>query len=46
MTDSGPLDNMLAQMEQARDIPTLRTAAYTIALERSADAHEYRGLFP
>ena len=28
------------------DIPDLRTAAYTIALERTASAHEYRGLFP
>ncbi|WP_096391123.1 Glu/Leu/Phe/Val family dehydrogenase [Halopenitus persicus] len=28
------------------DVPDLRTAAYTIALERIARAHEYRGLFP
>lgn len=27
-------------------IPDLRTAAYTLALERTARAHEYRGLFP
>ncbi|MCG1002714.1 MULTISPECIES: Glu/Leu/Phe/Val dehydrogenase [Halobacterium] len=38
-------DEMLAAYEQ-KDIPDLRTAAYTIALERTADAHEYRGLFP
>ena len=43
LTDA--FDEMLGAYE-ARDIPTLRTAAYTIALERSADAHEYRGLFP
>ncbi|SNR23985.1 Glu/Leu/Phe/Val family dehydrogenase [Halorubrum vacuolatum] len=29
-----------------RDIPDLRTAAYSLALERTASAHEYRGLFP
>ncbi|MFC6752605.1 Glu/Leu/Phe/Val family dehydrogenase [Halorubrum tibetense] len=28
------------------DVPDLRTAAYTLALERTASAHEYRGLFP
>ncbi len=38
-------DEMLAAYE-GKDIPDLRTAAYTIALERTADAHEYRGLFP
>ncbi|MCD2199225.1 Glu/Leu/Phe/Val dehydrogenase [Halobacterium sp. KA-4] len=38
-------DEMLAAYEQ-KDIPDLRTAAYTLALERTADAHEYRGLFP
>ena len=38
-------DEMLAAYEQ-KSIPDLRTAAYTIALERTADAHEYRGLFP
>jgi glutamate dehydrogenase (NAD(P)+) len=27
-------------------LPDLRTAAYTLALERTASAHEYRGLFP
>ena len=27
-------------------VPDLRTAAYTLALERTASAHEYRGLFP
>jgi len=27
-------------------IPDLRTAAYSIALDRSAEAHELRGLFP
>jgi glutamate dehydrogenase (NAD(P)+) len=43
LTDA--FDEMLAAYE-ARGIPTLRTAAYTIALERTADAHEYRGLFP
>ncbi|MFB6268899.1 MAG: Glu/Leu/Phe/Val dehydrogenase [Halobacterium sp.] len=42
---TGAFDEMLAAYEQ-KDIPTLRTAAYTIALERTADAHEYRGLFP
>jgi glutamate dehydrogenase (NAD(P)+) len=36
---------MLAAYEN-KGIPDLRTAAYTIALERTADAHEYRGLFP
>jgi len=30
----------------AKDLPDLRTAAYTLALERTASAHEYRGLFP
>ena len=30
----------------ARELPDLRTAAYTLALERTAKAHEYRGLFP
>ncbi|MES3160712.1 MAG: Glu/Leu/Phe/Val dehydrogenase [Halorubrum sp.] len=30
----------------AGETPDLRTAAYTIALERTASAHEYRGLFP
>ena len=30
----------------AKDLPDLRTAAYTLALERTAKAHEYRGLFP
>jgi len=29
-----------------KDIPDLRTAAYTISLERVASAHELRGLFP
>ena len=29
-----------------KDLPDLRTAAYTLALERTAKAHEYRGLFP
>jgi glutamate dehydrogenase/leucine dehydrogenase len=29
-----------------KDLPDLRTAAYTLALERTASAHEYRGLFP
>ena len=43
LTDA--FDELLGAYE-ARNIPTLRTAAYTIALERSADAHEYRGLFP
>jgi glutamate dehydrogenase (NAD(P)+) len=38
-------DETLAAYEE-KDIPTLRTAAYTIALERTASAHEYRGLFP
>jgi glutamate dehydrogenase (NAD(P)+) len=28
------------------EAPDLRTAAYTLALERTASAHEYRGLFP
>ncbi|WP_281193685.1 Glu/Leu/Phe/Val dehydrogenase [Halorubrum sp. F4] len=28
------------------EVPDLRTAAYTLALERTASAHEYRGLFP
>ncbi len=28
------------------ETPDLRTAAYTLALERTAGAHEYRGLFP
>jgi glutamate dehydrogenase (NAD(P)+) len=38
-------DEMLAAYEQ-QDIPDLRTAAYTIALQRTADAQELRGLFP
>ncbi|WP_336037012.1 Glu/Leu/Phe/Val family dehydrogenase [Halobacterium yunchengense] len=38
-------DEMLAAYER-KGIPDLRTAAYTIALERTAEAHEYRGLFP
>ncbi|WP_232701404.1 Glu/Leu/Phe/Val family dehydrogenase [Halobacterium wangiae] len=38
-------DETLAAYEE-KQIPTLRTAAYTIALERTASAHEYRGLFP
>ncbi|MFC3478863.1 Glu/Leu/Phe/Val family dehydrogenase [Halobacterium litoreum] len=38
-------DEMLTAYEE-KSIPTLRTAAYTIALERTASAHEYRGLFP
>jgi len=29
-----------------KELPDLRTAAYTLALERTAKAHEYRGLFP
>ena len=29
-----------------KELPDLRTAAYTLALERTASAHEYRGLFP
>lgn len=29
-----------------RDIPDLRTAAFTLALDRQATAHEMRGLFP
>jgi glutamate dehydrogenase (NAD(P)+) len=29
-----------------KGLPDLRTAAYTLALERTASAHEYRGLFP
>lgn len=28
------------------EIPDLRTAAFTIALDRTAQAHSYRGLFP
>jgi len=28
------------------DAPDLRSAAYAVALERTASAHEYRGLFP
>jgi glutamate dehydrogenase (NAD(P)+) len=38
-------DEMLAAYEE-KEIPDLRTAAYTIALERTADAHNLRGLFP
>jgi glutamate dehydrogenase (NAD(P)+) len=38
-------DEMLAAYEQ-KDIPDLRTAAYTIALQRTANAQELRGLFP
>ena len=38
-------DEMLAAYEQ-KEIPDLRTAAYTIALERTAEAHDLRGLFP
>jgi len=38
-------DEMLAAYEE-KNIPDLRTAAYTIALERTADAHEFRGMFP
>lgn len=29
-----------------RETPDLRTAAYTIAIDRNATAHAYRGLFP
>lgn len=28
------------------EVPDLRTAAYTIAIDRTATAHSYRGLFP
>ncbi|WP_232688262.1 Glu/Leu/Phe/Val family dehydrogenase [Halobacterium zhouii] len=38
-------DEMLAAYEE-KEIPDLRTAAYTIALERTANAHNLRGLFP
>jgi glutamate dehydrogenase (NAD(P)+) len=38
-------DETLARYDE-RNIPTLRTAAYTIALERTSTAHAYRGLFP
>lgn len=38
-------DEMLATYEQ-KDIPDLRTAAYTIALQRTANAQDLRGLFP
>lgn len=38
-------DQTIDQYDQ-KDLPDLRTAAYTLALERTASAHEYRGLFP
>jgi len=38
-------DQTIARYDEG-DIPDLRTAAYTLALERTASAHEYRGLFP
>ncbi|SEH43259.1 glutamate dehydrogenase (NADP) [Halopenitus malekzadehii] len=38
-------DETIERYDQG-DVPDLRTAAYTIALERIARAHEYRGLFP
>ena len=38
-------DQTIEQYDQ-HDLPDLRTAAYTLALERTASAHEYRGLFP
>ncbi|WP_227260404.1 Glu/Leu/Phe/Val family dehydrogenase [Salarchaeum japonicum] len=38
-------DEMVGVYDE-KDIPDLRTAAYTIAMERVASAHEYRGLFP
>ncbi|MFW6316957.1 MAG: Glu/Leu/Phe/Val family dehydrogenase [Halorubrum sp.] len=38
-------DQTIDQYDE-KDLPDLRTAAYTLALERTASAHEYRGLFP
>jgi glutamate dehydrogenase (NAD(P)+) len=38
-------DEMLAVYAE-EGTPDLRTAAYTIAIERNATAHSYRGLFP
>ncbi|WP_436933543.1 Glu/Leu/Phe/Val family dehydrogenase [Halovenus marina] len=38
-------DEMLAVYAE-EETPDLRTAAYTIAIERNATAHSYRGLFP
>ncbi|GAB6878581.1 glutamate dehydrogenase GdhA2 [Halorubrum gandharaense] len=38
-------DETIARYDEG-NIPDLRTAAYTLALERTASAHEYRGLFP
>ena len=38
-------DQTIEQYDE-KDLPDLRTAAYTLALERTASAHEYRGLFP
>jgi len=38
-------DEMVGVYDE-KNIPDLRTAAYTIAMERVATAHEYRGLFP
>ncbi|WP_280536202.1 Glu/Leu/Phe/Val dehydrogenase [Halopenitus sp. POP-27] len=38
-------DETIERYDQG-DVPDLRTAAYTIALERIGRAHEYRGLFP
>ena len=38
-------DQTVEQYDE-KDLPDLRTAAYTLALERTASAHEYRGLFP
>ncbi|MEE6211470.1 Glu/Leu/Phe/Val dehydrogenase [Salarchaeum sp. III] len=38
-------DEMVGVYDE-KNIPDLRTAAYTIAMERVASAHEYRGLFP
>ncbi len=38
-------DETIARYDEG-SVPDLRTAAYTLALERTATAHEYRGLFP
>ena len=38
-------DQTVEQYDE-KALPDLRTAAYTLALERTASAHEYRGLFP
>ena len=42
----GTAFDQTVEQYDVRELPDLRTAAYTLALERTAKAHEYRGLFP